>query len=233
MHETIRALLDLDDVNRQRQILVKERQGREARLAEAEEVLQRATQAREQAEEEFGGMEALIRQYSADVERCDSTVERLRDLQMQAKTNKEYLACINGIENAKAEKRLREDSLNELGAKVEERTQHIEELRQAEQQAQEALAALKEQQAGEADRETSEAELDRLYNEKKQAVDPKFLEAYERLIAAKHPMPLMKVDAATRATPMGNMINTQALEQLRLGQLVIDSASNAILYVEE
>ena len=109
MNQTIAALLELHDVNRQRQILIKERTTREARLQEAEQALARATAAREAAEQAVHANAALTRQYTADIERCDATIAKLREQQMQAKTNKEYLACINGIENAKSEKKLRQE----------------------------------------------------------------------------------------------------------------------------
>ena len=233
MHETFTSLLDLHEVNIQRQLLVKERRSREAKVTQAAEALASATAAREQAETAATSSDALIRQYTADIKRCDHTIEEMREKQMSAKTNKEYLACINGVEEAKSEKRLREQSLADLNARIDTLKEAAEKAKQAEAAAAELHEAAKLELESATVEAESEAELERIYQEKKAAVDAKFLEVYERLITAKHPMPLMKVDGATRATPMGNRINTQALEQLRLGQLVTDSSSNAILYVDE
>ncbi len=233
MHESIAALLELHDVNRQRQVLISERTTREGRIAKAEQALRQATEAREAAESAVGSNDALIRQYTADLARCDATVDKLREQQMQARTNKEYLACINGIENAKSEKKLREESLSQLNAQIEVMQGKVDEAKAKEAQAQAALDQVQNEVHDQAEAEVSEAELDRLYTEQKAKVDPKLLEVYERLIIAKHPMPLMKVNGRTRATPMGNVISTQHLEMLRLGHLVTDQASNAILYVDE
>jgi len=233
MHDTFSALLELHEVNNRQQLLIKERKAREAKLTQATEAYKSAVATREKAAEEAERSDALIRQYGTDIERCDSTIAKLREQQMQARTNKEYLACINGVENAKAEKRLREESLRNLHERIDELKEQLKRTEEAEEAAK-ATMETAERELGEQQEEAeSEAELERIYSEKKQGVDPKFLEVYERLISARHPMPLMKVDLRTGATPMGNRLNTQALEQLRLGQLVTDSASNAILYVEE
>lgn len=233
MHETLAALLELHDVNRQRQVLIHDRTSRDGKLSVARETVAKATAAREQAEEAAGTNGALTRQYQADTERCTTTIDKLREQQMTASTNKEYLACINGIENAKSEKKLREESLAELATHVETKQAAVEVAKQAEEAAQMELAKAEEELSGGAEAEVSEAELERIYQERKKDVDPKFLEVYERLITSKHKFPLMKVDARNRATPMGNMISTQQLERLRLGHLVTDPSTNAILYVDE
>lgn len=233
MQETIRALLELHEVNRQRQVLIEERKARERRLAEAQRTLAEKTAAREAAEQEREGLAALVRQYTADKERCEETIARLREQQMQARSNKEYLACINGIEGAKAELKLRENSLAELGERRDELDRRVAAATTAEEEARAAVEAVERDIAAHEEQGASEQELDRIYGEKKRAVDPKFLETYERLVQARHPMPLMRVDARTRATPMGNVINTSAAEQLRLGHLVVDSVSNAILYIDD
>ncbi|MDA3959941.1 MAG: hypothetical protein PF961_04055 [Planctomycetota bacterium] len=233
MNETIAALLELHDVNRQRLVLVKDRTTREDRLGEASKALKAVTAAREAAEQAVHSNDALTRQYTADLERCDNTIAKLREQQMQAKTNKEYLACINGIENAKSEKKLRTESLTQLAAEVEAKQAAVEAAKAKEADVAAAVEKVEAEVGGGAAAEISESELDRMYAEKKTKVDPKFLEIYERLVTSKHPMPLMKVDGATRATPMGNMISTQQLELLRLGHLVTDQGSNAILYVNE
>ena len=79
----------------------------------------------------------------------------------------------------------------------------------------------------------AEANLNALYAKQRALCDEKALVIYERLVKANHPRPLMKVDPNTRATPLGNCISTNALEMLRLGQLVVDQTSNAILYIDE
>lgn len=233
MHETLANLLELHDVNRQRQVLIFQRRDREAKHQEAEQVLATAQAAREAAESAVGSSDALTRQYQADLERCSTTIDKLREQQMQAKTNKEYLACINGIENAKSEMKLRQESLAQLEEQIAEKRTAVEAAAGKEAEAKAALEALATAATETPEADVSESELDRMYQERKTKVDPKFLEVYERLISAQHKMPLMRVDGPSRATPMGNMISTQQLERLRLGHLVTDPSTNAILYVDE
>lgn len=233
MHEHIKALLALDDINRQRLILARQRQDRESAIAAAREQAAKAAKLAEEAERKAGGMDALIRQYTSDVERCDQTVVELRGKQMMAKSNKDYLAIINGIEEAKHEKKQRVASLANVGGEVDKLREHADALAATAAAAASAVDALIAEQADRSEAGEAEAELDRLYAEAKAKVDAKYLEVYERLIQANHPRPLMQVDGSTRATPMGNMISTQKLEALRLGQLVTDPSSNAILYVDE
>jgi len=233
MHATIRSLLELDDVNRQRQILVKRRREREARLAKTKEQAEQAQRVADQAADEAHRADALIRQYEADVQRCDQTIEKLRGQQMEASTNKAYLACLNGIEAAKNEKKLREESLLKLMEQTEELQAKADEAKSKAENAAGQVGVVEQEIAAQAEADASEAELDRIYQEKKQHCEPKYLEIYERLVQAGNPRPIMKVDPRTRATPLGNCINTNALESLRLGQLITDPACNAILYVDE
>ncbi|MHC5068348.1 MAG: zinc ribbon domain-containing protein [Planctomycetota bacterium] len=234
MHETMAALLALHDIDRQRQVLLRERSSRGQRLIAAENALAAANAARDEAEAAAHNNDALIRQYEADLERCEATIVKLRDQQGQAASNREYLACINGTEKAKAEITLRTQSLTTLRAETDARTAAAEQASAAATAAEQALADLRAELASaNTDVDCSEEELERLYQERRGAVDGKVLAAYERLVTTRHPMPLMKVNASTRATPLGNIISTQQLERLRLGQLVIDPSSNAILYVDD
>ena len=45
--------------------------------------------------------------------------------------------------------------------------------------------------------------------------------------------PLLPVDPVTRATPLGNKLPSHNFERLMGGELMIDEASNAILYLNE
>ena len=233
MHDHFRTLLDLHEVNAQRQRLIKQRQGREQRLTEAQQRYNAAQAAADEARNKVANMDALIRQYQADVERCVATMASLREQQMSAKTNKEYLSIINGIEEVKSERGLREQSLESLQGKVTSLQEEAKALQQVADELQgEVSQALAANEAA-TDSDDGEAALQRIYDEKKVAVDAKILEHYERLISSNHPMPLMRVDPVSRATPLGTIISHNHLEQIRIGRMVTEATNNAILYLDE
>lgn len=233
MHANISALLDLHRVNEQRQRLVRDRQERERRLAAAHKALAAVAAQASEAQGEVDRNDALVRQYTADIERCETTINDLRSRQMEAKTNKEYLAIINGVENAKAERALREESLKNLGEQIDALKATAAAATARRDQVAAKVAEVEAEATGTSEAAASEAELERIYQDKRARVDAKFLEHYERLIQARHRMPLVPVDPASRATPFGNIVSHNQCEQLRLGQFVVDAASNGILYLKE
>jgi predicted nucleic acid-binding Zn-ribbon protein len=233
MNANIEALLDLQVIDKKRQALKQAREARRSKLSDAEKAWKNAEAATQAATGEVDKLGALVRQYTADSARCDTTIAELRAKQMNAKTNKDYMAIINGIEQAKIEKGMRETSIKELNTRLDG-------LKEKAAKAAEQAAKLKGDhdqvavQAGAPDQATpEEQEVDRRYDERKAQVDPAFLEAYERLVKARHKMPLARVDPTTRATPMGVVISHNQCEQIRMGKLVIDHNSNSILYLGE
>ena len=233
MNANIAALLDLQVIDKKRLVLKHAREDRHAKLAEADKAWKSAETNAVTAGTEVDKLGALMRQYTADSARCDATIADLRTKQMGAKTNKDYMAIINGIELAKAEKVMREASIKEI-------TTRLETLKEKAVKAQEQSATLKTEyervaaESGTPDQASpEEAAVQKLYDEKKASIDAAFLEAYERLVKARHPQPLAKVNPATRATPMGVMISHNQIEQIRMGKLVIDRTSNSILYLVE
>jgi predicted nucleic acid-binding Zn-ribbon protein len=233
MNSSIEALLDLQVIDKKRLALKK---AREAQTGQVDDAAKAAATADATAATSAGEVEklgALIRQYGADSARCDQTIADLRSQQMNAKTNKEYMAIINGIEAAKLEKSNREASVKELNAKVEA-------LQAKAKAALEQAAALK----GKAEQVKTtnatamlatpeEQELQKRYDDIRGTLDPAYLEAYERLVKANHKMPLMRIDPKTRSTPYGSIISHNMIEQIRMGKLVIERGTNAILYVDE
>jgi len=233
MNANIAALLDLQVIDKKRLVLKHAREDRHAKLAEAEKAWKTAETNTVTAATEVDKLGALMRQYTADSARCDATIADLRTKQMGAKTNKDYMAIINGIELAKAEKVMREASIKEI-------TTRLETLKEKAVKAQEQSATLKTEyervaaESGTPDQASpEEAAVQKLYDEKKASIDAAFLEAYERLVKARHPQPLAKVNPVTRATPMGVMISHNQIEQIRMGKLVIDRTSNSIMYLVE
>jgi predicted nucleic acid-binding Zn-ribbon protein len=233
MNANIAALLDLQVIDKKRQVLKQAREARRSKFSEAEKAWKAAEAGALAAQAEVEKLNALIRQYTTDSSRCDATIADLRGKQMGAKTNKDYMAIINAIEAAKVEKGMRESSIKELGSRIEalqEKAAKAAELVAKAKSDHEALAAA----SGAPDQATpEELDVDRRYDERKAEVDPAFLEAYERLVKARHPMPLAKVDPNTRATPMGIMISHNQIEQIRMGKLVVCRNSNSILYIAE
>lgn len=233
MHESIQNLLDLHDINQQRQILKTERSRREDGIAEAQAKLDAINEQADAARGVADEYAALITQKQQDIEDADKQIEELRGKQGDAKTNKEYMAIINGIEEAKSTKTLAKEKLEEVQAIIDEAKAKADEI-DAERQAikQEVDATIAEIQGG-SEVEVSEAELDKLYEAQAPKVDAAILEVYERLVKSKHPMPLMPIDANTRATPYGNLISHNQMEEIRMGKLMIDQTNNAILYIKE
>lgn len=232
MNANIAALLDLQVIDRKRQALKHAREARRLTLSEAEKAWKTAESAAVTAAGELDKLGALVRQYTNDSARCDATIADLRTKQMGAKTNKDYMAIINGIELAKVEKTMREQSIKEV-------TTRLDALKEKAAKAVEQVAALKASyervvaDAGGPDQPTAEEiQIERAYDERKSTVDAAFLETYERLVKARHPLPLAKVDPTSRATPMGVMISHNQIEQIRMGKLVVDR-NNSILYLAE
>lgn len=231
MNPNIDALLELQVIDKQRQTLKRARQERLKKLTEVRQAAIAKLEAATTAAGEVDRMGALITQYEGDLQRCDATIADLRGKQMNAKTNKEYMGIINGIETARLEKSHRELSLKELAAKVEAMKAKVSE---SQTQATQAKASVEAGERESADSEkpgSDESRLEQQYAERKASVDPKFLEAYERLVSAGHKTPLVKVDPKSRALPWGAVISMNQVEQIHAGKLVIASGTNQILYV--
>ncbi|MBA3686164.1 MAG: hypothetical protein H0W72_13130 [Planctomycetes bacterium] len=228
---SIEALLELQVIDQQRQKLRQARVQLQGKVAKATQdaAAAEASAAAAQSEVEKNG--ALIRQYSTDIERCDASIAELRAQQMNAKTNKEYMAIINGIETARLEKNHREQSLKELNARIQALQAKADEAKTAATQLRSKITQAEPAATASAQPTAEEAALEKQYQERKSQVDAKFLEAYERLVASGHKMPLMKVDPTTRSTPYGARISHNQVEQIRAGQLVICSGTNQILYL--
>ncbi len=233
MNPNIAALLELQIIDRKRQTLKLAREARRTKLTDAEKAHAAAEAGAIAAQAELDKQSALVRQYTEAAARCDNQIAELRSKQMGAKTNKDYMAIINGIELAKVEKSMREQSIKEINLKLDG-------LKDKAVKAVEAAAALKVEfqrlsaESGAASQPgAEEASIQRLYDEKKASIDAAFLETYERLVKARHPQPLAKVDPGTRATPMGVLISHNQIEQIRMGKLVVDRTSNSILYLNE
>lgn len=233
MHPTIQALLELDDIDRQRRILTTEREGKESRVAEARQAHERALAALATLQEEAGSSDALMRQYQDDISSNEERIAALREQQMSAKTNKEYMAAINGIEEAKSRKTMSTERLADLEKQVAEQQGTVAAAAAEVASLAETLAKVELSNTTAADAESSESELDRLYKAQREQVDAKFLEVYERLVRSRHKMPVMPIDPRTRATPYGSIISHNQMEQIRGGALALDSTTNAILYIKE
>jgi len=233
MNPSIDALLDLQVIDKRRLSLKLAREQQQSRVIAAETAYQTALAAEAAAGADVERMGALVRQYTTDVARCDTTLGELRSKQMNAKTNKEYMAIINSIETTKQEKALREQSVKELGLRIAEMEAKVAAAREQAAQLKAKVAEQQEATGGSAQPTAEERELQKQYDDAKARVDPAFLEIYERLVKASHRMPLMRVDARTRSTAFGGVISHNQIEQIRMGKLVVDRSSNAILYLIE
>ena len=231
MNPHIQALLDLQVIDKQRLTHKRGRDAKLKKLADAEKAWKAASEAAVSAQGEVDRLGALTRQYTADVERCDKTVADLRAKQPEAKTNKDYMDLINGIEAAKLEKVKRETSLKEIQSRVDDLIAKAAEAATRAEQAKTTLQTIATDAEAAKVPTPEEAALQQQYDELRNVVDPAFLEHYERLIKANHKTPLLRVDVATRSTPFGTLLSPNYVEQLRAGKLVIDRTTNAILYL--
>jgi len=233
MNSSIEALLDLQVIDKKRLTLKKAREAQSGQVDEAAKAATAAEAAATTAAGEVDKLGALIRQYTADTARCDETIADLRSQQMNAKTNKEYMAIINGIEAAKLEKTNREASVKELNAKVEALQAKAKAAQEQAAGLQSKASQVKTTNATAIKLTDEEIELQKRYDEIRGTLDPAYLEAYERLVKANHKMPLMRIDPKTRSTPYGSIISHNMIEQIRMGKLVIERGTNSILYVDE
>ncbi|MBN8525180.1 MAG: hypothetical protein J0M02_07585 [Planctomycetes bacterium] len=231
MAESIVPLLELWSIDQRRRGFSKKRDTASDAAAKVEATWKAAEAAATAAKAEADRQDALIRQYAADVERCDKTIAELAQKKLSAKSNKEYMDVHNGIEHARAEKTQREQSVKELGVRKAD-------LEAKAKAAAEKAAAIKAEfeaataKIGEAGGPSAdEKDLDGQAAQVRARVDPEFLAVYDRLVKSGHKSPLMRVDPKTRTTPVGAILSHNQVEQIRQGKLVIDRNSNAILYI--
>jgi predicted nucleic acid-binding Zn-ribbon protein len=230
MNANIEALLELQVIDKQRLTLLRARKARLTRLAETRLAATAKHEAATATAAEVDKLGALVRQYTADVARCEASIAELRGKQMAAGSNKEYMAIINGIETARLEKTHREQSLKELAAKKEQLEAKAAAAKDEAAKTDALVAKAEAEAGGAAQPSPEEADLQQAYNEKKATVDPKFLEAYERLVQAGK-QPLIRIDPNSRATPWGAVVSMNQIEQIKAGKLVIATGTQQILYV--
>ena len=233
MNSSIEALLDLQVIDKKRLTLKRAREQQNGQVDDAGKAATVAAATAVAATAEVEKLGALIRQYTADVARCDVTVAELRSQQMNAKTNKEYMVIINGIEAAKLEKANREASVKELSAKIEVLEAKAKTAKDQASALTVTANDVKSTNAAAAKPTEEEQVLQKRYDEIRGTIDPAFLEAYERLVKANHKMPLMRIDPKNRSTAYGTIISHNMIEQIRMGKLVIERGSNAIMYLDE
>ena len=167
MHPNIKELVALHDIFRQRQILVVDREKREARLNRAQRALANANAAAEAAAEKATGADALIRQYTSRIEELKEFVAAQRAKQMEAQSNKDYVAILNSIEEANAESKLSQENLADLKANIAEMQEKADAIAKKRDVVQTKHDEVAEQCNGETDADISEAQLDRMYEEQR------------------------------------------------------------------
>ncbi len=233
MNSSIEALLDLPVIDKKRLTLKKAREQQNGQVDDAGKAAVTADAAASTSIAEVERLGALVRQYTTDAARCDTAIADLRSQQMNAKTNKEYMAIINGIEAAKLEKSNREASIKELAGKIEALETKAKAAKEQAELLKSKAVEIKTSNAAAALPTEEEQILQKRYDEIRGTIDPAFLEAYERLVKANHKMPMMRIDPKTRSTAYGSIISHNMIEQIRMGKLAIDRGSNAILYLDE
>lgn len=228
---SIATLLELWTIDQRRLVLRKARDDARAKLVAAAKATEDADTVARAAQAETDRLAALVRQYQADAERCQQQIEKLRGEQTTAKTNKDYMAIINGIENAKSEKTQREQSVKEITSRQAALQEKAEKAKARAAEVAKKHEEIKTQIGGLDVVTPEEQELQNQYDAVKVKAEPAFLEHYERLIKANHKKPLVRVDSKTRATPYGNLLSHNQVEMIKQGKLVVDRTSNSILYL--
>lgn len=231
MADPVAALLELWTIDQRRRGLSKARDGKGAAVAKLEAEWKALEAASQAATGEAGRLDALIRQYTADCERCDKAIAEFSSRKLAAKSNKEYMDIHNGIEQSRAEKTQREQSVKELVARKAGLVEKAQAATAKAEAAKAKVEAARTEAAAEGGPTPEEAELATRADAIKAGLDPEFVKTYEKLVKSGHKSPLMRVDPKTRATPLGTLISHNMLEQIRQGKLVIDRTSNAILYI--
>lgn len=227
----IAALLELWSIDQRRRGFSKVRDGAREIAAKLEAAWKAAAENATASQGEAERIDALVRQYSADVVRCDATIAELAQKKLSAKSNREYMDIHNGIEHARQEKTQREQSVKELSARKADLVAKAQEVQAKADTAKaeyEAAAAKVGAAGGPGDDEKA---LDEQAAALRASIDPEFLQTYERLVKSGHKSPLMRVDPKTRTTPVGAILSHNQVEQIRQGKLVIDRNTNAILYL--
>ena len=231
MAESVTALLELWSIDQRRRKLSGVRDSASGAASKVEATWKTAEAAAKAAKAEVDRLDALIRQYASDVERCDKTIAELAQKKLGAKTNRDYMDIHNGIELARSEKTLREQSVKEqtirqadLAAKAEVAAAKAAAAKAEYETASSKVGAAGGPTADEVELETQAAAI-------KARVEPEYLAVYEKLIKSGHKSPLMRVDPKTRTTPVGAILSHNQVEQIRQDKLVIDRGSNAILYL--
>ena len=232
MADPVAALLELWTIDQRRRELSTAREARTGSVAKVESEWKAAEAAAAVAASEADKIDALIRQYTGDAERCDKTIAELSAKKLAAKSNKEYMEIHNGIEQARAEKAQRELSVKETTARkatLVEKSQQVADKAAAAKATYEAAKA--KAGAGPDTPSPEEAELTQKSESLKAGIDPEFLHPYEKLVKSGHKNPLMRVDPKTRSTPFGTLLSHNQVEQIRQGKLVIDRTTNSIMYI--
>lgn len=231
MADPVAALLELWTIDQRRRELSKARDAKAATVAKAEAEWKALAAAATAAAAEADRSDALIRQYQADLERCEAKIAEQSQKKLSAKSNKEYMDIHNGIEQARAEKSQREQSVKELTARKADKQTAAQAAADKEAAAKAKLEETRTAAAAEGGPSPEEQELAARAEAIQAGIEPEFLRTYEKLVKSGHKSPLMRVDPKTRATPFGTLLSHNMLEQIRQGKLVIDRASNAILYI--
>jgi predicted nucleic acid-binding Zn-ribbon protein len=233
MHPTTLALLRLHEAWNQYQAIEEDIKLRKNRIRQADTKLTTMEAECLKVEKEAAEIDALIRQYASDVDRCETQIASMRSQQTDAKTNRDYIKAVNTIEESRAEIKLRQSSLADLKKRVLDRQTRAQEVRTAfEKNRARHAKFIADNQVGEQMIESA-GKLKALYDMTRSQVAPEYLEVYERLTKSNCKTPLIAVHPETRATSVGIILSHHQMEILRSGQLLQDRATNGIFYLRE
>jgi predicted nucleic acid-binding Zn-ribbon protein len=233
MANPLDALLELHTLNKQRSKLLHAERKRQSGVHKAEKKLTLAKEAAERANSGSQQADALIRSLTEDISVMQAQLDELKEQQLNAATNKEYLAAINTAEMTRADMAAKQTRLASINNAAESQQAAATAAAEAVTAAEATLA---EEQAKAEPAPEAAGALDRLrglYKEARTKVDPELLARYDRLVKSGHRQPMLAVHPTTGSTSMGNRLPTSQLEKLRRGEVVIDQMTQSILYIDQ
>ena len=233
MANPLNALIDLHTLNKQRSRLMHSERKRQSGVRKAEKALEDAQAAAERAASGSSQADALIRSLNEEITTLQTKINDLKEAQLNAATNKEYLATINEAETARADLAAKQTRLTSIENAAASQVAAAEAALEALSQAEAKLATEKEQAQPSEEAAGAIERMQGLYQDARKAVDPELLARYDRLVKSGHRQPMLGVHPTSGATSFGNRLPTSQLERLRRGEVVIDQMTQSILYIDD
>jgi predicted nucleic acid-binding Zn-ribbon protein len=196
--KTIASLLELQEIDRQVMRLTKELENIPARIAQAKSSISELQKKGETIKEVIKKKQITIKSLDNDVESVEQQIAKLREQQLQLKSNEQYKAMSREIENYKAKKDELEDNqlvfMEELENELKNENAAREELEKFSKNIQNEIDILKKRE----DELTAKiAEFQKKRNEFASLIPPEIYDRYQRIITIKKDYALAQIENGT------------------------------------